>query len=235
MQVTYGALRQRSLRDFIWRHPECWTVAFSATVWLALVVRATVHVHSPSALAAWIHWLMMVAAMMLPLNMDALRYAAQRSLWSRRNRAMFGYLLGYGGVWALAGLPLAWAFAAARLPERIDWAVGASLGFLVAALWLISPWNILAASLCHWTIPLAPRGWPADRDCLRYGWISGLYCVFKCWPFMLVCWLSSHSVLVMACGFMFGWTERYGKPNYRLHSLLLAGLALGFAVWALAV
>ena len=176
----------------------------------------------------------MVAAMMLPLTIDALRYTAERSLWRRRNRAMAGYLLGYCGVWALAGLPFACGSAAAGLPERLDWAVGASLGFLVAALWLISPWKILAASLCHRTIPLAPRGWRADCDCLRYGWKSGLYCVLNCWPFMLVCWLSSHSFLAMACGFVFGWADRYGKANYRLHSLLLAGLALGFAVWALA-
>lgn len=235
MQTDSGARCQHVLTDFIWRHPEWWTVGLSASVWLALAIRSTAHVHSPGALVSWIHWLMMIAAMMLPLTINALRYTAERSLWRRRNRAIFSQLLGYCGVWALAGLPLAVVSAAVGLPGRIDWRVGASLGFLVAAVWLISPWKILAASLCHRTIPLAPRGWRADRDCLHYGWGSGLFCLFNCWPFMLVCWLSSHSFLAMACGFIFGWVDRYCRPNYRRQSLLLACLALGFAVWARAV
>jgi Predicted metal-binding integral membrane protein (DUF2182) len=235
MQITYDLQSQRLLRDFLWRHPEWWAVGLSASAWLALAVRANVHVHSPGALASWIHWLMMVAAMMLPLTIDALQYTAQRSLWRRRNRAMVCYLLGYCGAWAMVGLPLAWTSAAVGLRARIDWRSGASLGFLVSALWLVSPWKTVAASLCHRTIPLAPQGWRADRDCLRYGWSSGVYCVFNCWPFMLVCWLSSHSFLAMAWGFVFAWAERYRKPNYRLHSLLLIGLALGFLVWTLAV
>ena len=222
-------------REFVWRHPECWAVALSAAAWLTLGFRAALNGHDHSIWASWIHWLLMVAAMMVPLTVYAIRITAAGSLWRRRHRAIFGFLIGYLGVWALAGLPLALLAYAFILPQRLDWAAGASIGFLVAALWLVTRWKALAASLCHRTIPLAPAGWRADRDCLRYGWSSGFYCLFNCWPFMLVCWLSAHSFLAMACGFAFGWVERYRRrPNFRRHSLALAAVSLGFAICAVA-
>src|SRR5690349_19066680 len=93
-----------------WRFPEYWMLALSAAAWVAVAARAGVHVHRPGAAWNWWHWMLMVAAMMLPLKIDGVRRIAERSLWPRRHRAIAGYLAGYLGVWALAGVPLSWAF-----------------------------------------------------------------------------------------------------------------------------
>jgi len=212
------------------RCPEYWILALSAAAWIMMAARAGVHVHQPGAAANWWHWLLMVAAMMLPLKIDGVRWTAERSLWSRRNRSIAGYLAGYVGVWALAGIPLAWASARFELPHRLDWMLGATIGLLVAAAWLLTPWKATAARMCHRTLPLSPLGWKADRDCVSYGWISGCGCAGNCWPLMLVCWLSGHSLLIMSIGFGFGWADRHFAPNYKGHALLLLALASVFGI-----
>ena len=230
MLIAHGPPRRRPFTEFVWRHPEYWTVALSLGAWLVLAGRAVTHAHTHGLLAQWSHWLLMTAAMMLPLTTSAVRHTAERSLWPRRHRAILGFLVGYGAVWALAGAPLALLASVTRLPGQIGWASGAAIGFLLAAAWFLTPWKRLATSLCHRTIPLAPLGWRADRDCLRFGWNSGCYCAFNCWPFMLVCWLSAHSFLAMTGGFAFGWLERYRMPNHQIYAALLATLAAAFAV-----
>jgi hypothetical protein len=47
-------------------------------------------------------------------------------------------------------------------------------------------------------MPLAPRGWRADRDCLRYGWTVGRHCVMSCGIMMTACVLASHAFVAMA-------------------------------------
>src|SRR4051794_8709428 len=93
-----------------WRLPELWMLTLSAAGWLALAARDDVHFHAGDAAGNWWHWMLMVAAMMLPLQIDKIRLIAERSLWSRRHRAALGYVVGYLGVWALLGVPLSWAF-----------------------------------------------------------------------------------------------------------------------------
>src|SRR5581483_1247250 len=128
-------------------------------------------------------------AMMLPLQIDKIRYTVERSLWSRRHRASLCYLLGYLGVWALAGLPRSLAFTRWNVAHLIDWRLGAAMGFLATAAWFLTPWKRLAARMCHRTATLSAHGWEADRDCIIYGWMSGCGCALNCWPLMMVCWL----------------------------------------------
>jgi hypothetical protein len=172
----------------------------------------------------------MVAAMMLPLKIDCVRRIAERSLWSRRTRSIAAFLAGYVFVWALAGLPLAWANAAFHVPERLGWKLGAAIGLFLAAAWLLSPWKAVAERMCHRTLPLSPRGWKADCDCAGYGWISGYACALNCWPLMFGWWLSGHSLAMMSVGFGFGWVDRHFAPSHRKYALILGALASAFAL-----
>lgn len=234
METEYSAPEIGGFQYVSERFPEFWMLAASAGAWVVLAAHAGVHldharVHSAAG-ANWGHWMLMVTAMMLPLQIQGVRLTAERSLWLRRHRAILGYLLGYLSVWALAGVPLAWAFTALRISHRIGWMAGAAFGFVVAAAWLVSPWKRMAARMCHRTVPLSPAGWRADGDCLRYGWIAGWGCALNCWPLMLVCWLSAHSFIAMVLGSLLGWVDRHGAPNYRLLATSVAMLGLSFGV-----
>jgi hypothetical protein len=205
-------------------------LSLCVVAWGALAVRAGAHNHQTGLSGSWWHWMLMVAAMMLPLQIDKVRLIAERSLWSRRHRAVAGYLFGYLAVWAAAGLALAWAFTAFGIMNQLDWTVGAAMGFVLAAAWLISPWKAVASRMCHRTVPLSPGGWSADRDCIRFGWLAGCACALNCWPLMLVCWLSGHSFVAMIFGFVLGWVDRHFAPNYRRHAAFVAALALVFGI-----
>ena len=226
----YSAPRGGAIEQLLWRFPDLWMLSLSLVAWIALAARVRVHVHQMGVAANWWHWMLMVAAMMLPLQIDGVRLTAERSLWSRRHRAIALYLFGYLSVWALAGALLACAFMSWEILHRIDWTAGAAIGFFVAAAWLLSPWKPIAARMCHRTLPLSPTGWRADRDCIAYGWIAGCGCAFNCWPLMLVCWLSGHSFIAMILAFGLGWTDRHSAPNYRRDAAAAAALGLAFGV-----
>jgi hypothetical protein len=234
METEYTAAEIGGIRYASERFPEFWMLAASAGAWVVLAARAGVHLHHPAvhsdAGANWRHWMLMVAAMMLPFQIQGVRLTAERSLWLRRHRAILGYLLGYLSVWGLAGIPLACVFTALGISHRIGWREGTAIGFLLAAAWLVSPWKAITSRMCHRTVPLSPAGWRADRDCLGYGWIAGCGCALNCWPLMLVCWLSGHSFIAMVLGFGLGWVDRHGAPNYRLHATAAAMLGLAFGV-----
>jgi hypothetical protein len=228
----YGAALRRRFENFRWRFPEYWMLALSAAAWLFLAARRGGHAHQQGMLANWLHWVVMVVAMMLPIQIQGVRRTAEQSLWSRRRRSIAGYLVGYVSVWALAGLPLAWASAEFGLTHRINWTMGAAIGFIIAAAWLVSPCKAIATRMCHRTSPLSPLGWKADLACVSYGWISGCACVFNCWPLMLVCWLSGHSLVIMSFAFGLGWADRHFAPNYKAHALLLTAVASIFGVYS---
>jgi hypothetical protein len=220
------------LEHLRWRFPEYWMIAVSASAWVYLAVQQTEHVHRPSVAADLSHWGMMVAAMMLPLQIRAVRLTAERSLWSRRDRSTAGYVAGYCGAWILGGLPLAWADTAFHLTHRINWTAGAAIGLIVAAAWLVSPWKAIAARLCNRTSRLSPFGWRADLDCLRYGFSSAWRCAFNCWPLMIACWLCGHSLIMMLFAFGVAWADRHFAPNYKAQAILLAMVGLMFGLYA---
>jgi hypothetical protein len=126
-------------------------------------------------------------------------------------------------------VPLSWAFTRLHVTHRIDWRLGAALGLLATAIWLLSPWKRVAANLCHRTVPLSDAGWTADRDCCLYGLIAGSACALNCWPLMLVCWLSGHSYIAMMVGFALGWADRHVVPDGRRDAAVVSLLALAFA------
>jgi predicted metal-binding membrane protein len=194
-----------------WRHPEWWIFAMSAIAWLTMLTVGgrAMTVHLPDSHAgldrnAWQRalagelgaWLLMVAAMMVPLIAGPIRAVAVRSLWHRRNRAMTAFLAGYIAVWLAFGLGVALA--------RLTWPLSvmaapmaAAAAFLFAALWHGAPMRRRAFASCHLTMPIAPAGWKADADCVQYGFAIGANCVVSCWALMLACALARHSPAAM--------------------------------------
>jgi hypothetical protein len=197
------------LERFRWRHPEWWMLAISALAWAWITIGA-VGSHAPpstalhhgahaaaaptSSTGMFAGWIVMIAAMMLPLLVEAVRTAAARSLWTRRDRAIALFLAGYAAPWVLTGVAVL-AAARAVAPASPRWA---AVAFAAAALWQLTPTKKRALLSCHRTRPLAPRGWRADRDCLRYGWTVGRHCVMSCGMMMAACVLASHAVVPMA-------------------------------------
>lgn len=232
MQHENNTRETGALQYLSGRFPEFWMLAISALAWIALAAQTQVHVHYAGAATNWRHWMLMVTAMMLPLQIPGVRLTAERSLWPRRQRAILGFLLGYLSVWVLAGAALSWTVVVFAIPRQVGWMGGVAIGFFVEALWLISPWKRIAASMCHRIVPLSPAGWRADKDCLWYGWTSGYGCALNCWPLMLLCWLSGHSLIAMVLGFGLGWADRHAAPAYRLYATVAAALGAAFGVFS---
>jgi predicted metal-binding membrane protein len=224
-----------TLQHFFWLHPDWWSVALCGSAWAVMLLRGWQHagheVHHRMPFAQELeHWLLMVAAMMLPLSLDAVRVTAEGSLWARRHRAIAGFLLGYFGPWLALGI------VAAGLREA-SWThtyAAAALGFACAAVWLRTPMHTRALIACHRRLPLAPVGWQADRDCLRFGAAIGVACVWSCWPLMLACAFAGHGLIAIAGGMAVGAMERWSfRPRRRAAlagTLAIAGCYLLLAV-----
>lgn len=182
-----------------------------------------------SIVAITIHWQLMVVAMMIPLIVPSLRVAASRSLWPRRHRAIATFLIGYLAIWLLVGVALA-CLLAWRPPLTEVWKKeAAAAAFLLAAAWQWTPMKRRALVKCHATVPLAPRGWRADRDAIRFGWMAGRSCCVSCGVSMVACTLTGHhAIALVVCA----WTavqERYSwRPNTRRFGIVTATLAIFF-------
>jgi len=224
-----------TVQYFFWLHPEWWSVALCWVAWAVMLLHSWqyaghgVH-HRMSFAQELIYWMWMAAAMMLPFAIDAVRLTAARSLWERRHRAMAGFLTGFFAPWLLLGI------AAAGLRE-LSWThsyVAPALGFLAAALWQRTSIHRRAFNACYRTQPLAPLGWQADRDCVRFGGTIGAACVRSCWPLMLACAFTGHSLIAMMGGMAVGAAERWPyRPRTR--AMLAATLALASYYAVLAV
>jgi predicted metal-binding membrane protein len=227
LSITRISVARRT-QLFFWLHPEWWTVVLSGFAWAAMLFhgwRHTAHggqhwVALPQELG---NWLLMVAAMMLPLVLDSVREAAAGSLWARRHRAITGFLVGYFAPW------LALGFLAAG-SRQLSWThtyIAPALSFAAAALWQLTPIHRRALVACHRRQPLAPLGWQADRDCLRFGVTIGLACISSCWPLMIACTLAGHGFIAMIGGMAVGAAERWSfRPRTRtalVGTLALAG------------
>jgi predicted metal-binding membrane protein len=192
------------------------------------------HAHSAMPWMEWMaHWLMMVVAMMFPLVLDSVHRTAARSLWARRHRAIAGFLAGYMILWIAVGF-LANAVSGLHFNRSMSPATEAAGGFLVAALWQLTPMKSRAVLSCHLSMPLAPRGWRADYDCIRYGWRIGSGCLVSCWALMLACVLSGHSVFAMGVASLTGFAERYViRLDQRLVFGALSVVGLAYAAGGL--
>jgi predicted metal-binding membrane protein len=198
-----------ALQYFFWAHPEWWTVALCGMAWMLMLRHASQtggHEtrHATSMELEFVNWVGMIAAMMLPMVVNPVRVTAARSLWRRRHRAIAGFLAGYLAPWLLFGLVVSMIRAAAWTHT----AAAAGLSFVIAAVWQQTIIHRRALAACHRTQPLAPLGWRADRDCLGFGGMTGVACVCTCWPIMLACAFTGHSLMPMISGTAMGFIER---------------------------
>jgi predicted metal-binding membrane protein len=123
----------------------------------------------------------MVLAMMAPLLTVPMTHLWIRSLARRRLRAVALFSLAYAAVWTAAMTLLAIA-SAGLAALGIGWFVALAL----AAFWQSTPARQGSLNRCHRLPRLGAFGWAADRDCLAYGFTSGLWCVGACWALMLL-------------------------------------------------
>jgi predicted metal-binding membrane protein len=146
----------------------------------------------------------MALAMMAPLLTVQMTHLWIRSLARRRPRAIVLFSLAYAAVWTAAMTLLAVASAGLAV-LGIGWV--ASLA--VAALWHATPARQASLNRCHRLPRLGAFGWLADRDCLAYGFTSGLWCVGACWALMLVpMFVANGHFLAMLAVMIFLLVER---------------------------
>jgi len=214
--------RRTALATFFARYPEWWSLALSAGAWVWIVTGRShhAHAHHGHGLGAW---MLMSVAMMVPMTADSIRNSAQRSFWRRRHRAIAAFLAGFLGCWLIAGVVIA------RLPLRAA-PRSAAVALALAAAWQLSRWKRLALAACHWTMPLSPRGWRADRDCVRFGLRAGLHCFASCWALMLACFLAGHGLLATVAGTGVGIAERYWVRDQRLLAATLLIVSIVYAI-----
>ena len=224
-------------RQLAWPHPEWWALALSAGAWAVIVAttwfRASGdghHAHSIDLATAAQNWLLMTLAMMVPLSTGAIQATADRSLWRRRHRAIAGWLVGYVAVWMLIGVAL-WLITTLPLARSVvSSRVAVAIAFLLAAAWQVAPARARALARCHHTQPLAPTGWRADYDCVRYGWTIGLWCSMTCGVLMAACWLVGHGVtgvIAMGIATAVGLAERrVSRPDPRWLAAPIVGMGV---------
>jgi predicted metal-binding membrane protein len=224
----------RTLQQIPRLYPEWWTLLLAGCAWVALLRHGWQHAgHAFAPRMTFVEetsaWLVMVAAMMLPLVGDAIRQTALGSLWSRRNWAIAEFVAGYFGPWLLMGV----AFAGIRQSSwsHVDWTP--ALAFASTVLWLPTTLRRRALAACHRRVPLAPWTWRADRDCVRFGWLIGSACVGRCWPLMLACAFAGHGLVATAGGMAVIIVERSSfRPRTRTAAAGAALLAVYFGALA---
>jgi hypothetical protein len=197
--ILQGGAARWNVRRLLWRHPQWWSLVLCAAGWGAML---RPHAHHARPL---VNWLFMTLAMMLPMVAASIATTAERSLWSRRHRAIAGFLAGFVFCWMLAGV------AALFVPPSRG---AAAVGFAVAGAWQLTRWKRIASAGCHRAMPLAPRGWRADRDCIRYGAVVGIWCIASCGAGMLACALTHHNLAAMLFLTCVGAIERYAFRPY---------------------
>lgn len=234
--LTYTGRPVAARLEYFFRlHPEWWTRGLCCLAWAVMLLHGRQHagheVHHWMPFASELAlWMLMVAAMMLPMVFQQMWMTAARSLWVRRHRAIAGFLLGYSAPWLALGV------VAAGLRE-VRWThtyTVPAFGFAAAALWLPTRMHRRALTACHRSRPLAPVGWRADRDCLRFGGIIGVACVGSCWPLMFACAFAGHSLIAMTGGIAVSAVER-GWFRAPRRAAMLGTLAMASYYAALAV
>jgi predicted metal-binding membrane protein len=222
-----------TVQYFFWRHPEWWAWALCCLAWALMLLqglqRAGHEVHESMTFAQELTaWMVMVTAMMLPLVIHRVWLTAVNSIWARRHRAIAGFLAGYFSSWLLLGT----AAAALRQSGWTHTYIAAGLCFMAAALWQLTPTHRRGLTACHGIMPLAPLGWQADLDCLRFGGRIGVACIWSCWPLMLACAFAGHS-LIATTGSMLA--SLSGRKWFRQrHRAMLAGTLMLAAYYLVA-
>lgn len=170
--------------------------------------------------------------MMLPLVVGGIRTTAARSLWRRRHRAIALFIGGYLGAWLIAGVGISTLQHALPTLHSLPAQLVPAVGFLLATTWQTTATKWRAFSACHRTMPLAPLGWQADRDCLRFGWRTGGSCVASCWALMLACAFAGHAFAPLLAVTVLLALERLTPPGQHKNASVyaLAGVTFTYVL-----
>jgi hypothetical protein len=242
------------------RHPEWWALLLGAVAWLALAawllrrqassppaMSATMVMPAGESMSAATRVMrmgvaestamsfLMVVAMMLPLSIGSIRAAAQRSLRRRRRRAAAEFVVGFLVVWALACVAAATALSIlGGLGLYRPSTASAAVALGVAALWQLTPIKRRAVNGHHRTRPLAPTGYPADRDCLAFGSATAVRCLLSCGPMMAAMVVDTRPLqalaTLVALTALVALERLRFRPPRRTGAVVLAGLALAAIV-----
>jgi predicted metal-binding membrane protein len=182
---------------------------------------------SPARWAA--EWVLMIAAMMLPLLVPMVRHVAARSFAARRERSVGLFVASYALVWLAAAAASSVALVAVRAAfQAIDLAAWTGLiCCALAAAWQLSAAKVRAVNRCHGTVALRPWALHASRDAIGFGLLHGTRCVRACLPVMVLPLAGGHGLGAMTAVFAILLAERARpKPQYRLSAIILVLLGL---------
>jgi len=167
--------------------------------------------YSPERLVG--EWMLMVAAMMMPMLAGAVGHVRARTLPNRRPRSLALFMVGYAAIWIACGLPIVLAALALQLMQSGPIVTVALVGSIILV-WQFSPGKQFCLNHCHDLPPLAARGLRADLAALRYGATRGIWCCGTCWALMLIpLTTQSGHLLAMAATSAFLIAERLDKPR----------------------
>lgn len=229
-------------------HPEWGAAVIMVLAWGAFVVHgvsghheAPGHPHGPGlSTIALSTWALMTVAMMTPGCLPAVRHVALNSLRRRRRRAVMLFLSSYFALWVAFGAVV--LVVVAVLWSGHEWELAAEAGadrVLVGALVVAAGWQMTAVKLrclraCHRTVPLPPRGWPAEAASVRFGFQQGWTCIGSCWPLMVIMGVVGHEHLawmVALSGLVaIERLTRLGRQMVRPSGAVLASVAMTVAL-----
>ena len=170
-----------------------------------------------------VSFIVMVAAMMLPLLTAPLQYVLARTLPRRRGRHLFLVVATQGLIWSAGMLVLQAAGSATRWLEAEPVLLLAA-GAILVLVWEASPARQHCINRHHAHPPLAVHGRSADRSVLRYAVSHACWCLAACSAVMLVPQLTSRWQLpVMAVASAWMWTTMIDEPGPAVWSLRTRG------------
>jgi predicted metal-binding membrane protein len=165
-------------------------------------------------------WALMVVAMMLPKLIMPIQYIYDRSFKHRRFLSALLFVLGYIGVWMVAGFFLIGAILALNLLMPASYVPAIIVGF-IAIVWQFSPIKQRCLNRGHAHPSLAAFGWAANRDVLLFGFMHGVWCVASGWALMLFPMLlpKGHNVAMLVVTFIMisEHLEHPQLPRWRFH------------------
>lgn len=158
-------------------------------------------------------WLLMVAAMMLPKLIVPILHIWRHSLRRRRLSLSLLFVLGYTGVWMVAGIAMIAAIIALHLLMPGSYLPAIALS-IIAIIWQCSPVKQLCLNRGHDHRTLAAFGWPAARDALQFGVMHGVWCAGSGWAIMLLPMLlpSGHNFAMILVTFIM-LSEHFEHPK----------------------
>ena len=229
-------------RGYAWSHPEWWLPVTSAGAWMALVALFVFSALSPARRAdhaghlggytgtsfttalAW--WMLMIAAMMLPLISKQARWLAFRSLRRRRHATVALFAGAYLLVWVAVG-----ALVIGLVEQLYGDLLVVTTALGVAACWHVAPVRRRLLRRCGASRAPTVTGWKWWADCIRSGVRAGTRCVGTCWALMIPMGIVHHPALMLGATLaLVG--ERAPGPNPErragraLEALCVAGAAL---------